>query len=189
MLMGALNENVPANFLILLTAGIPDDPQRCGLRRRPCTSPKPSFRSSAQDDTGQQPYAPSSLADDRPRSPQRTASIRESISHRFRHQGRGTQRRALRHDPRHGQPDHFQALLMAVATSLKLPLCEAYVSSVAMGWITPPSRASERRRHQVPSGVMTVVAGWFITALGGFPDRLRGGAGASAGTCRSTAIS
>ena len=61
------------------------------------------------------------------------------------------------------------ALLIAAATSLKLPLSTTYVSfMVAMGSsLADRAWGRETAVYRI-SGVMTVVAGWFVTALGGF---------------------
>ena len=60
-------------------------------------------------------------------------------------------------------------LLIAMATSLKLPLSTTYVCfMVAMGSsLADRAWGRESAVYRI-SGVMTVVAGWFITALGGF---------------------
>ena len=61
------------------------------------------------------------------------------------------------------------ALLIAIATSLKLPLSTTYVCfMVAMGSsLADRAWGRESAVYRI-SGVMTVVAGWFVTALGGF---------------------
>ena len=61
------------------------------------------------------------------------------------------------------------SILIAIATSYKLPLSTTYVVfMVAMGSsLADRSWGRESAVYRI-SGVMTVVAGWFITALGGF---------------------
>ncbi len=61
------------------------------------------------------------------------------------------------------------ALLISMATSLKLPLSTTYVCfMVAMGSsLADKAWGRESAVYRI-TGVMTVVAGWFITALGGF---------------------
>ena len=61
------------------------------------------------------------------------------------------------------------AMLIAIATSLKLPLSTTYVCfMVAMGSsLADRAWGRESAVYRI-SGVMTVIAGWFITALGGF---------------------
>ena len=60
-------------------------------------------------------------------------------------------------------------LLIVVGTSLQLPLSTTYVAfMVAMGSsLADRAWGRESAVYRI-SGVMTVVAGWFITALGGF---------------------
>ena len=61
------------------------------------------------------------------------------------------------------------SLLIALGTSLKLPLSTTYVTfMVAMGTsLADRAWGRESAVYRI-SGVMTVVAGWFVTALGGF---------------------
>ncbi|MDR0907928.1 MAG: inorganic phosphate transporter [Rikenellaceae bacterium] len=61
------------------------------------------------------------------------------------------------------------ALLIALATSLKLPLSTTYVCfMVAMGTsLADRAWGRESAVYRI-SGVMTVIAGWFITGLGAF---------------------
>ncbi len=61
------------------------------------------------------------------------------------------------------------ALLISVATSLKLPLSTTYVCfMVAMGAsLADKAWGRESAVYRI-SGVMTVIAGWFVTAFGGF---------------------
>lgn len=60
------------------------------------------------------------------------------------------------------------AMLIAMATSLKLPLSTTYVCfMVAMG-SSLADRAWGRGAVYRIAGVMTVIMGWFVTALGGF---------------------
>ena len=61
------------------------------------------------------------------------------------------------------------AMLISLATSLKLPLSTTYVCfMVAMGTsLADRAWGRESAVYRI-TGVMTVVAGWFVTALGGF---------------------
>lgn len=61
------------------------------------------------------------------------------------------------------------ALLISLATSLKLPLSTTYVCfMVAMGTsLADKAWGRESAVYRI-TGVMTVIAGWFITGLGGF---------------------
>ncbi len=176
MLMGALAENVPANFYILLAAG--------GIMILTLWTSKKSMQVSeteislsAQGDEGQVQYGSSLFS----RTIVRAAlnvnngfervvpkGLREAISRRFEME-----------DVEHsGAPYDMiratvnlttSALLISLATSLKLPLSTTYVCfMVAMGSsLADRAWGRESAVYRI-SGVMTVVAGWFVTALGGF---------------------
>ena len=132
---------------------------------------------SAQDDAGQQQYGSSVFSRTIVRAALNVSAgiervvpkhLRESISRRFEYE-----------DVEHsGAPYDMiratvnlttSALLIAMATSLKLPLSTTYVCfMVAMGSsLADRAWGRESAVYRI-SGVMTVVAGWFITALGGF---------------------
>ena len=176
MMMGALSENVPANFLFLLAAG--------GVMILTLWTSKKALHVTetelslaAQDEDGEQQYGSSLFS----RSIVRIAlnlnqgmerivpkKIQESLSRRFEP-----------FDMEHtGAPFDMiratvnlttSALLISLATSLKLPLSTTYVCfMVAMGSsLADRAWGRESAVYRI-SGVMTVVAGWFITALGGF---------------------
>ena len=177
MMMGALNENVPANFAVLLAAG--------GVMILTLWTSKKSMHVSAtelslstQSDEGSEQQYGSSLFS---RTIVRAAlninagiervipeRVRKSISRRFEYED-------IEHS---GAPYDMiratvnlttSALLIALATSLKLPLSTTYVSfMVAMGSsLADRAWGRESAVYRI-SGVMTVVAGWFVTALGGF---------------------
>ena len=176
MLMGALNENVPANFLILLTAGILMILTLWTSKKAMHVS-ETELSLSAQDDAGQQQYGSSVFSRTIVRAALNVSAgiervvpkhLRESISRRFEYE-----------DVEHsGAPYDMiratvnlttSALLIAMATSLKLPLSTTYVCfMVAMGSsLADRAWGRETAVYRI-SGVMTVVAGWFVTALGGF---------------------
>ena len=176
MLMGALNENVPANFLILLTAGILMILTLWTSKKAMHVS-ETELSLSAQDDAGQQQYGSSVFSRTIVRAALNVSAgiervvpkhLRESISRRFEYE-----------DVEHsGAPYDMiratvnlttSALLIAMATSLKLPLSTTYVCfMVAMGSsLADRAWGRESAVYRI-SGVMTVVAGWFITAVGGF---------------------
>ena len=69
------------------------------------------------------------------------------------------------------------SLLIAIATSLKLPLSTTYVCfMVAMGSsLADRAWGRESAVYRV-TGVMTVIMGWFVTAIGGFLIALAVGA-------------
>ncbi len=176
MLMGALAENVPANFYILLAAG--------GVMILTLWTSKKSMHVSeteislsAQGDEGQVQYGSSLFSRTVVRAALNVSSgiervvpkgLREAISRRFEME-----------DVEHsGAPYDMiratvnlttSALLISLATSLKLPLSTTYVCfMVAMGSsLADRAWGRESAVYRI-SGVMTVVAGWFVTALGGF---------------------
>ena len=176
MLMEALNENVPANFLILLAAGVMMILTLWTSKKAMHVS-ETEISLSAQGDEAQEQYGSSLFS----RTIVRAAininagvervippKVREAISRRFEYE-----------DVEHsGAPYDMiratvnlttSALLIALATSLKLPLSTTYVCfMVAMGSsLADRAWGRESAVYRI-SGVMTVVAGWFITALGGF---------------------
>ena len=176
MLMGALNENVPANFLILLAAGVLMILTLWTSKKAMHVS-ETELSLSAQDDGGQQQYGSSVFSRTIVRAALNVSAgvervvpkhLREAISRRFEYE-----------DVEHsGAPYDMiratvnlttSALLIAMATSLKLPLSTTYVCfMVAMGSsLADRAWGRESAVYRI-SGVMTVVAGWFVTALGGF---------------------
>ena len=176
MLMGALNENVPANFLVLLAAGaIMILTLWTSKKSMHVTETEISL--SAQGDEGSEQYGSSLFSRTIVRAALNASNaidrtipkrIRDKISSRFQYED-------IEHS---GAPyDMIRAtvnlttssLLIAMATSLKLPLSTTYVTfMVAMGSsLADRSWGRESAVYRI-SGVMTVVAGWFITAVGGF---------------------
>ena len=177
MLMGALNENVPANFLVLLAAG--------GVMILTLWTSKKSMHVSAtelslstqSDEGSEQQYGSSLFSRTIVRAALNiNAGIERVIPERMR---KAISRRFEVEDIEHsGAPYDMiratvnlttSALLIALATSLKLPLSTTYVSfMVAMGSsLADRAWGRESAVYRI-SGVMTVVAGWFVTALGGF---------------------
>lgn len=176
MLMSALSENVPANFSILLLAGVMMI-ITLWTSKKAMHVTETEISLSAQGDDGQQQYGSSVFS----RTIVRAAlginagvervipkHLRERISRRFEYE-----------DVEHsGAPYDMiratvnlttAALLISLATSFKLPLSTTYVCfMVAMGSsLADRAWGRESAVYRI-SGVMTVVAGWFITALGGF---------------------
>ena len=177
MPMDALNENVPANFAFLVGAGILMILTLWTSRKAMHVTETELSLASQNDEQEQREYGSSAFARAIVRAtlsanhaiervvPQR---LRTAISRRFEvvdieHTGapfdmiRATVNLTT------------SALLIAVATSLKLPLSTTYVSfMVAMGSsLADRAWGRETAVYRI-SGVMTVVAGWFVTALGGF---------------------
>ena len=176
MLMGVLNDNVPANFLILLAAGaIMILTLWTSKKAMHVTETELSL--SAQGDEGTEQYGSSVLS----RTIVRAAlninagiervippRVRAAISRRFEYED-------IEHS---GAPYDMiratvnlttSAMLIAIATSLKLPLSTTYVCfMVAMGSsLADRTWGRESAVYRI-TGVMAVISGWFITALGGF---------------------
>ena len=177
MLMGALNENVPANFLVLLAAGAIMILTLWTSKKSMHVSATELSLSTQSDEGSEQQYGSSLFSRTIVRAalnintgiermiPER---VRTAISRRFEYED-------IEHS---GAPYDMiratvnlttSALLIALATSLKLPLSTTYVSfMVAMGSsLADRAWGRESAVYRI-SGVMTVVAGWFVTALGGF---------------------
>ncbi len=176
MTMGALNENVPANFLVLLAAGVFMIITLWTSKKSMHVS-ETELSLSAQGDDGQQQYGSSVFSRTIVRAALNiNAGIERSIPQRVRS---AIARRFEYEDIEHsGAPYDMiratvnlttSALLIALATSLKLPLSTTYVCfMVAMGSsLADRAWGRESAVYRI-SGVMTVVAGWFVTALGGF---------------------
>ena len=175
ILMEGLNENVPANFLILLAAGAVMILTLWTSKKAMHVS-ETEISLSAQDDAQQQ-YGSSLFSRTIVRAALNVnAGIERVIPERVR---AAISRRFEFEDVEHsGAPYDMiratvnlttSALLIAMATSLKLPLSTTYVSfMVAMGSsLADRAWGRESAVYRI-SGVMTVVAGWFVTALGGF---------------------
>ena len=176
MLMEALNENVPANFLILLAAGLIMILTLWTSKKAMHVS-ETEISLSAQGDDGQEQYGSSLLSRTIVRAALNiNAGIERAIPRRLRE---AISRRFEYEDVEHsGAPYDMiratvnlttAALLISLATSFKLPLSTTYVCfMVAMGTsLADRAWGRESAVYRI-SGVMTVVAGWFITALGGF---------------------
>lgn len=175
MLMEALNENIPANIMFLLIAG--------GLMLLTLWTSKKAMHvsqtelklASQDEDTNQGNSSVFSRTIVRAAMQLNDVFERvvpQSIRHRI-------ERRFEFEDIEHsGAPfDMVRAtvnlttssLLIALATSLKLPLSTTYVCfMVAMGSsLADRAWGRESAVYRI-SGVITVVMGWFVTALGGF---------------------
>jgi len=178
LLMSALNENVPANMTILLTAGIIMIltlwASKAAILR--VTQTELSLSSQGGDD-GQEQYGSSVFSRTIVRAALNiNAGMEHVVPARMR---RAIARRFEYEDVEHsGAPYDMiratvnlttSALLISLATSLKLPLSTTYVCfMVAMGSsLADKAWGRESAVYRI-SGVMTVVAGWFVTALGGF---------------------
>ena len=177
MLMEALNENIPANMSILLFAG--------GIMLLTLWTSKKAMHvsqtelklaaSQEEDSTAQNNSSVFSRTIVRAAMMINNAfeyitpkPLRERIERRFEFED-------IEHS---GAPFDMiratvnlttSALLIALATSLKLPLSTTYVCfMVAMGSsLADRAWGRESAVYRI-SGVITVVMGWFVTALGGF---------------------
>ncbi|MEG2614420.1 MAG: inorganic phosphate transporter, partial [Alistipes sp.] len=176
MMMGMLNDNVPANFGILLFAG--------GVMILTLWTSKKAMHVteteislSTQNDEGPRLYGSSAFS----RTIVRAAlNVNSGFGRIFpQRMSDAVARRFEFEDVEHsGAPYDMiratvnlttSALLISLATSLKLPLSTTYVCfMVAMGSsLADRAWGRESAVYRI-SGVMTVVAGWFVTALGGF---------------------
>ena len=177
MLMTALNENVPANMSILLTAGIIMIVALWSSKRAILRVTQTELSLSTQGEEGQMQYDSSAFSRTIVRAALNiNAGIERVVPERMRE---AIARRFEFEDAAHsGSPYDMiratvnlttSALLIALATSLKLPLSTTYVCfMVAMGSsLADRAWGRESAVYRI-SGVMTVVAGWFVTALGGF---------------------
>ncbi|MDE5578601.1 MAG: inorganic phosphate transporter [Alistipes sp.] len=177
MLMEPLAENVPANLSILLAAGAVMIVALWASKNAILRVTKTELSLSTQGDDGQEQYASSVFSRTLVRIALNInnglervvpAKVREAVGKRFEYE-----------DVEHsGAPYDMiratvnlttSALLISLATSLKLPLSTTYVCfMVAMGSsLADRAWGRESAVYRI-SGVMTVVAGWFVTALGGF---------------------
>ncbi|MEG1611803.1 MAG: inorganic phosphate transporter [Alistipes sp.] len=176
MMMGVLNDNVPANFgILLLAGGVMILTLWTSKKAMHVTETEISL--STQDDEGPQLYGSSAFS----RTIVRAAlNINSGFGRLFpQRMSDAVSRRFEFEDVEHsGAPYDMiratvnlttSALLISLATSLKLPLSTTYVCfMVAMGSsLADRAWGRESAVYRI-SGVMTVVAGWFVTALGGF---------------------
>ena len=175
ILMEGLNASVPANFLVLMTAGvIMIVTLWTSKKAMHVTETEISLSTQGESETQ---YGSSLFSRTIVRAALNASNaidrtipkrIRDKISSRFQYED-------IEHS---GAPYDMiratvnlttSALLIAIATSLKLPLSTTYVCfMVAMGSsLADRAWGRESAVYRI-SGVMTVVAGWFVTALGGF---------------------
>ena len=175
ILMEGLNASVPANFLVLMTAGvIMIVTLWTSKKAMHVTETEISLSTQGESETQ---YGSSLFSRTIVRAALNASNaidrtipkrIRDKISSRFQYED-------IEHS---GAPYDMiratvnlttSAMLISVATSLKLPLSTTYVCfMVAMGSsLADKAWGRESAVYRI-SGVMTVVAGWFITAIGGF---------------------
>ena len=173
MTMDALNENVPANFAFLVGAGVVMILTLWTSRKAMHVTETELSLASQNDEQEQREYGSSAFARAIVRAtlntnhaiervvPQR---LREAISRRF-------EVTDIEHT---GAPFDMiratvnlttSALLIAMATSLKLPLSTTYVTfMVAMGTSLADRAWGRESAVFRITGVLSVIGGWFITA-------------------------
>lgn len=176
MMMDALANDVPANFLFLIGAGVVMI-ITLWTSKKAMHVTETEISLSSQGDEGEERYGSSMLSRTIVRAainmntaverivPKR---IREGIARRFEFVD--VEQTGAPYDMIRATVNlTTSALLISVATSLKLPLSTTYVCfMVAMGSsLADKAWGRESAVYRI-SGVITVVAGWFITALGGF---------------------
>ena len=177
IMMGGLNDNVPANFIILLIAGLIMIITLWTSKKSMSVSQTELSLSSAQDGEGETNFSSSLFSRTVVRAALNIsnaldrvtpAKLSEKISRRFEFED-------IEHS---GSPYDMiratvnlttAAMLISMATSLKLPLSTTYVCfMVAMGSsLADKAWGRESAVYRI-TGVITVVMGWFVTALGGF---------------------
>lgn len=177
IMMSGLNENVPANFYILLLAGAVMIITLWTSKKSMNVSQTELSLSSAQDGEGGSHYNSSlfsrtlvrgALGINKTVEMVVPAKLRNKMDSRFEYED-------IEHS---GAPYDMiratvnlttAALLISLATSLKLPLSTTYVCfMVAMGSsLADKAWGRESAVYRI-TGVVTVVMGWFVTALGGF---------------------
>ena len=177
MTMEALNDSVPAEFVLLLAAGaimiVALWTQRKAMAR--LTEREMSLTSAQEENNTQSDSSAFSRTLVRAALSINTAietvvpeRVRQRVARRFEYT-----------DVEHsGAPYDMiravvnlttSAMLISMATSFKLPLSTTYVCfMVAMGTsLADRAWGRESAVYRI-TGVMTVIAGWFVTALGGF---------------------
>lgn len=177
IMMDGLNQNVPANFLILLSAGIIMIITLWTSKKAMHVTETEISLSTQGDEAGESKYDSSVISRAIVRGALNTSNAidrivpqtwREKIARRFEYVD-------IEHS---GAPYDMiratvnlttAAMLISLATSYQLPLSTTYVCfMVAMGTsLADKAWGRESAVYRV-SGVMTVIAGWFVTALGGF---------------------
>lgn len=175
LMMDSLNENVPADLSMLLGAGAVMI-FTLWTSKKAMRVTETEISLSAQGDSGER-YGSSFVSRTLVRAALNLNAaverivpprVREAVARRFRYAD-------IEHT---GAPYDMiratvnlttSALLISLATSLKLPLSTTYVCfMVAMGSsLADKAWGRESAVYRI-TGVMTVIMGWFITALGGF---------------------
>ena len=170
MLMEPLAENVPANLSILLAAGVVMIVALWGSKEAILRVTKTEISLSTQGDDGQEQYTSSVFSRTLVRIALNINNGVERIVPAKIREYEDVEHSGAPYDMIRATVNlTTSALLISLATSLKLPLSTTYVCfMVAMGSsLADRAWGRESAVYRI-SGVMTVVAGWFVTALGGF---------------------
>ena len=179
MLMGALNNPVKADTIFLILAGLIMVLVLCTSKKTQNVSDTELSLSSTQDD-GAEKFGSSAFSralvhiavgcsrwfeDHTPKS------LQNAVARRFE------QPAASELSADHGQYDLIRAavnltagsMLIIIGTSLQLPLSTTYVTfMVAMGSSLADKAWGRESAVNRITGVITVVAGWFVTGLAAF---------------------
>lgn len=176
MTMEGLRENVPANFLFLIAAGV-IMVITLWTSKKAMHVTETEIKLSSQNE-GEEKYGSTLMS----RAIVRAAvninngykrncpkNVREFINRRFIHLNSDEKGDGAYDMIRATVNLTCSALLIALATSFKLPLSTTYVTfMVAMGTsLADRAWGRESAVYRI-SGVMTVIAGWFITGMGAF---------------------
>ena len=176
MTMEGLHESVPANFMFLLAAGVIMI-ITLWTSKKAMHVTETEIKLSSQSE-GEEKYGSTVMsraivraAINMNNSYKRTIPKRtqDFISRRFAHLNADEKGDGAYDMIRAVVNLTCSALLIASATSLKLPLSTTYVTfMVAMGTsLADRAWGRESAVYRI-SGVMTVIAGWFITGMGAF---------------------
>lgn len=176
IMMSALNENIPANMLFMLSAGVIMILTLWTSRKAMhVTETEISLSSQANEDESR--YGSNLFSRSIVRAALNVSGAVDRVTPDF--VKRFVVRRFEYTDIEHsGAPYDMiratvnlttSALLISLATSLKLPLSTTYVCfMVAMGSsLADKAWGRESAVYRI-TGVMTVIVGWFSTAIGGF---------------------
>lgn len=176
IMMSALNENIPANMLFMLSAGVIMILTLWTSRKAMhVTETEISLSSQANEDESR--YGSNLFSRSIVRAALNVSGAVDRVTPDF--VKRFVSRRFEYTDIEHsGAPYDMiratvnlttSALLISLATSLKLPLSTTYVCfMVAMGSsLADKAWGRESAVYRI-TGVMTVIVGWFSTAIGGF---------------------
>lgn len=177
MTMEGLKANVPANFLVLIAAGLLMV-LTLWTSKKAMHVTETEINLSSQNDAGEERYGSSLVSRSIVRAALNVNNVykrvfsrkfRDKIQHRFEPLDESERGDASYDLIRATVNLTTAALLISMATSMKLPLSTTYVTfMVAMGSsLADKAWGRETAVYRI-SGVMTVIVGWFITGFGAF---------------------